>query len=52
MAPWLGERDYLTFVEQGGDAARGFAPDVYARLVEIRERVDPQRRFVAPHRIG
>jgi len=52
MAPWLGESDYLPFVEQGGDAARGFAPDVYARLVEIRERVDPQRRFVAPHRIG
>jgi FAD/FMN-containing dehydrogenase len=52
MAPWEGEHDYLPFAERGGDAARGFAPDVYARLVEIRERVDPQRRFVAPHRIG
>jgi len=52
MAPWLGERDYLGFTEQGGSAQRGFAPDVFARLVEIRERVDPQRRFVAPHRIG
>jgi hypothetical protein len=52
MEPWLGERDYLGFAERGGSAERCFAPDVYARLVEIRERVDPQRRFVAPHRIG
>jgi FAD/FMN-containing dehydrogenase len=52
MEPWLGERDYLGFAEQGGSAERCFAPDVYARLCAIRERVDPQRRFVAPHRIG
>ena len=52
MAPWLGEREYLGFTEHGGSAQRGFAPDAYARLVEIRQRVDPQRRFVAPHRIG
>ncbi len=52
MGPWLGERDYLGFAEQGGSAAQCFAPDVYARLLEVRERVDPQRRFVATHAIS
>jgi FAD/FMN-containing dehydrogenase len=52
MGPWLGERHYLGFAEQGGSAAQCFAPDVYARLLAIRERVDPDGRFVAAHSIS
>jgi hypothetical protein len=53
MGPWLGARDYLAFVERRGVSAEHcFAPDVYARLCEIRERVDPDRRLVGAHRIG
>lgn len=52
MEPWLGEYAYLGFAEQGGSAAQCFAPDVYARLVAVREQVDPDRRFIGSHGIG
>lgn len=52
MAPWRAGRQYLGFVERHTSAAEAFAADTYARLVGIRDRVDPQRRFVVAHDIS
>jgi hypothetical protein len=52
MEPWRDGHQYLGFVEQHTDAAEAFDVDTYARLAAIRERVDPQRRFVVAHDIG
>jgi FAD/FMN-containing dehydrogenase len=51
MEPWRDGHQYLGFVEQHTDAAEAFDGDAYARLAAIRERVDPQRRFVVAHDI-
>jgi FAD/FMN-containing dehydrogenase len=52
MAPWRDGRQYLGFVEQHTNAAEAFDADTYARLVRIRQRTDPHRRFVVAHDIG
>jgi len=52
MAPWRDGHQYLGFVEQHTSGAEAFDADTYARLVRIRDRVDPQRRFVVAHDIS
>jgi FAD/FMN-containing dehydrogenase len=52
MAPWRDGHQYLGFVEQHTNAAEAFDAETYARLVRVRDRVDPQRRFVVAHDIG
>ncbi len=49
VAPWSTGADYLNLAERPCDSSRAFAPDVYSRLVEIREAVDPDALFLASH---
>ena len=51
-SPWRGGHQYLGFVEQHTDAAVAFDAATYARLASIRDRVDPQRRFVVTHDVS
>ena len=49
VEPWSTGRDYLNLAERPSDASSAFSADVYARLVEIRETVDPDSLFLASH---
>jgi hypothetical protein len=52
MAPWSRGRQYLNFQEDPVDPATGFDPEAWAKLVAIRQEVDPERLFRANHEIG
>jgi len=49
MAPWQAARDYLNFAEGGHDATRFFAPDVLARLRQVKQTYDPADVFQSNH---
>ncbi|MHB8241112.1 MAG: FAD-binding oxidoreductase [Solirubrobacteraceae bacterium] len=49
LAPWTGGRPYLNFVEQETDVSQAFGPAAWARLQEVRGRVDPDGVFRANH---
>jgi hypothetical protein len=52
LAPYGHGRQYSNFAEQPVDAAGFYPDDVYARLREVRERVDPGGLMRANHVIG
>jgi FAD/FMN-containing dehydrogenase len=49
IEPWAGGRPYLNFVERETDVSRAFGSAAWARLQEVRRRVDPERMFRANH---
>ena len=49
LAPWAGGRPYLNFVEHQTDVSRAFGPAAWARLQDVRQRVDPECLFRANH---
>jgi FAD/FMN-containing dehydrogenase len=49
LAPWTEGRPYLNFVERKTDVSEAFCPSSWARLQEVRRRVDPERIFRANH---
>jgi FAD/FMN-containing dehydrogenase len=51
LAPWAGGRPYLNFVEHATDVSRAFGPAAWARLQDVRRRVDPDGVFRANHTI-
>ncbi len=51
LRPWATGTVYLNFADRGGPARRGFQPEAYERLRDVRGVWDPQERFVGSHRI-
>jgi FAD/FMN-containing dehydrogenase len=51
LAPWAQGRPYLNFVEQETDVSRAYSPTAWARLQEVRRRVDPEGLLRANHPI-
>jgi FAD/FMN-containing dehydrogenase len=49
LAPWAGGRPYLNFVEHQTNVSHAFCPAAWARLQDVRRRVDPDRLFRANH---
>ncbi len=49
VAPWSTGVDYLNLAERPSDSSKAFAPDVYAKLVEVKNAVDPDDLFLASH---
>ena len=52
MEQWASSRCYLNFVEREGESSVGFSDDAYARLREVKAKVDPDRLFQSNHDIG
>ena len=51
MEPFSGAGYYLNFAEQPVDTSLSFDIDTWARLVAIKDRVDPQNVIHANHAI-
>lgn len=51
LSAWAGGRPYLNFVEQETDVSRAFGVTAWARLQDVRRRVDPEGLFRANHAI-
>ena len=51
LAPSTGEGDYLNFAEEQVDVSRSFDTDTWARLVAVKDRVDPLNLIHANHAI-
>ncbi|MGY2874465.1 FAD/FMN-containing dehydrogenase [Marmoricola sp. URHA0025 HA25] len=51
LAPSETGRSYLNLVERPVDVSTAFEPDAWARLVAVRERVDPDGVIVGNHQI-
>jgi FAD/FMN-containing dehydrogenase len=49
LQPWATGGLYLPMLDDEAQARSGFPADVYARLVAVREQVDPHGLFVALH---
>ncbi len=49
LAPWLTGRQHLGFADAAVDTRTGYDPHAWARLLAIREQVDPRRLFAANH---
>lgn len=49
LAPWDSGRDYANFREARSTGERLFSDEAYARLREIKERVDPDDRIRSNH---
>lgn len=52
MRAWHADGLYLNFVEEDCTVSRGYHPEDWARLVAIRDRVDPDGLFVANHPVS
>jgi FAD/FMN-containing dehydrogenase len=51
LAPFCGDGHYLNFAEERVDVSRSFDTDSWARLVAVRDRVDPDNLMHANHAI-
>jgi hypothetical protein len=51
LTPWATGGHYLNFADRPSDGSRGFPPDTYRRLLEIKAAVDPTGMFLAAHPI-
>ena len=51
LAPYCGEGHYLNFAEEAVDASLSFPTDTWARLVAVKDRVDPDGVIHANHAI-
>ncbi|HEX6921498.1 MAG TPA: FAD-binding oxidoreductase [Actinomycetes bacterium] len=51
LRPWTNGKRYLNFAETPVDASTGYEAAAWARLQAIRDRVDPQGRFVSNHKV-
>jgi FAD/FMN-containing dehydrogenase len=49
LAPWHSGKRYMNFAERSGDASGIFADDTHARLVALRDRVDPDGLILPNH---
>ncbi len=49
LAPWSSGRRFLNFVMATDDVGSVFAPDVLARLREVKGRYDPDGRILSSH---
>lgn len=52
LAPWRINRRYLNFTNEPVSAATGYDAAAWKRLGQVRDLMDPERRFVAAHPIG
>jgi len=51
LAPYSGEGHYLNFAEEAVDASRSFTTDTWARLIAVKDRIDPDGVIHANHAI-
>jgi len=51
LAPWTNAGHYLNFAEDQVDLSQTFAPDAWARLCAVKDRVDPENVIHANHAI-
>jgi hypothetical protein len=52
LGPWASERCYLNFRERHSDTSIGFSEEAYARLREVKAKVDPDGMFQSNHEIA
>jgi hypothetical protein len=52
LEPWASERRYLNLNERPGDTGAGFEADAYARLRQVKAKVDPDGLFQSNHEIA
>jgi hypothetical protein len=51
LAPYSAAGQYLNFAEEPVDVSRSFDTDTWARLVAVKDRVDPTNMLHANHAI-
>lgn len=52
LRPWAGGRPFSNFADRTIDASTIYEPEVWEHLLRIRDRVDPEHRWVAAHPVG
>jgi hypothetical protein len=48
---WASSRCYLNFVEREGESSVGYSDEAFARLRQVKAKVDPDRLFHSNHDI-